>query len=383
MVLGTLRQVINVLALSLVLLSTPAIASIGSITDFKGGGAIKRAAASKPAAKGAPIEKMDTVSTNSQGKFKITFIDSTTVSITENSKLVIDDFVFDNTAKNKGKLGLKVALGTVRYASGGVAHGNPGGVNIRTPTATIGVRGTDFIMSVDEAGRSMVVLLPNCFDDKDITKINFDCPTGEIEIVTAAGTVTLNQPFTASVVENNAQPPSPPAKVDLTLKQLDNSLQIAAPPSDTGDSLISRSRRDNKKATNPSAAAAADNADPDVGLKENVEQVASVIIRQATQEELVVVYREFNEGTEPKETVYTKVSPAFKKQLQVGWYVSSLSDAKLQSADIYLPKDTRAQVILVQDGVVDSFNFADHKWPTSGTGMPNGNITVIQRTGAK
>lgn len=383
MVLGTLRQVINVLALSLVLLSTPAIASIGSITDFKGGGAIKRAAASKPAAKGAPIEKMDTVSTNSQGKFKITFIDSTTVSITENSKLVIDDFVFDNTAKNKGKLGLKVALGTVRYASGGVAHGNPGGVNIRTPTATIGVRGTDFIMSVDEAGRSMVVLLPNCFDDKDITKINFDCPTGEIEIVTAAGTVTLNQPFTASVVENNAQPPSPPAKVDLTLKQLDNSLQIAAPPSDTGDSLISRSRRDNKKATNPSAAAAADNADPDVGLKENVEQVASVIIRQATQEELVVVYREFNEGTEPKETVYTKVSPAFKKQLQVGWYVSSLSDAKLQSADIYLPKDTRAQIILVQDGVVDSFNFADHKWPTSGTGMPNGNITLIQRTGAK
>ena len=383
MVLGTLRQVINVLALSLVLLSTPAIASIGSITDFKGGGAIKRAAASKPAAKGAPIEKMDTVSTNSQGKFKITFIDSTTVSITENSKLVIDDFVFDNTAKNKGKLGLKVALGTVRYASGGVAHGNPGGVNIRTPTATIGVRGTDFIMSVDEAGRSMVVLLPNCFDDKDITKINFDCPTGEIEIVTAAGTVTLNQPFTASVVENNAQPPSPPAKVDLTLKQLDNSLQIAAPPSDTGDSLISRSRRDNKKATNPSAAAASDNADPDVGLKENVEQVASVIIRQATQEELVVVYREFNDGTEPKETVYTKVSPAFKKQLQVGWYVSSLSDAKLQSADIYLPKDTRAQVILVQDGVVDSFNFADHKWPTSGTGMPNGNITVIQRTGAK
>ena len=383
MVFGTLKQVINVLALSLILLSTPAMASIGSITDFKGGGAIKRAAATKPAAKGSPIEKNDTVTTNSQGKFKITFVDSTTVSITENSKLVIDDFVFDGGAKNKGRLGLKVALGTVRYASGGVAHGNPKGVNIRTPTATIGVRGTDFIMSVDEAGRSMVVLLPNCFDDKDITKINFECPTGEIEIITAAGTVTLNQPFTASVVESNSQPPSPPAKVDLTLKQLDNSLQISAPTSDSGDNLVNRSRKDNKRATNPSAAASDANAEPDLGLNESAEQVASVLIRQATPEELVVVYREFNNGEAPKETIYTKVSPAFKKQLQVGWYVSSLSDAKLQSADIYLPKDTRVQVIVVQDGTVDSFNFADHKWPTSGSGMPNGNITVIQRTGAK
>jgi hypothetical protein len=381
-VFGILKQAINVLIISILMLSTPAIASIGSITESKGAGQIKRQTKTLPAAKGTGVQKNDTVSTTSQGRFKITFIDSTTVNITENSRLVIDDFVFDGGGKSKGRLGLKVALGTVRYASGGVAKGNPKGVNIRTPTATIGVRGTDFMMSVDEIGRTMVVLLPNCFDDKDITKIVTDCPTGEIEIATAAGTVVINQPFMASVVENSSTPPSPPAKIDLTMKQLDNNLQIAAPASDGGDNIVNRSRRDNRRSTNPAAAASEDNAEPDLGIAGNAEENASVTIRQATSEELLVVFKEFNEGNEPTEPIYTRVSPAFRKQLQVGWYISSLTDAKLQSADVLLPRDTRAQVVFLQDNQITDFNFADHRWPTTGTGLPDGNITIIQRSGA-
>jgi hypothetical protein len=100
--------------------------------------------------------------------------------VTEHSKLIIDDFVYDPKSKGAGKLAIKVALGTVRYASGKVAHENNKNVNIKTPTATIAVRGTAFTMTVDEVGQSMIILLPN-----------IDGSVGEIEVKTSMGIETL------------------------------------------------------------------------------------------------------------------------------------------------------------------------------------------------
>ena len=377
-----MARLISKLAINLLLLlSTPAFAGIGSITDFKGAGNIKRAARVLPATKGSGIEKMDTVSTNSQGKFMISFVDGTTVKITENSRLVIDDFVFDAGKPKGGKLGLRLALGTARYASGALAHGNPKGVNIRTPTATIGVRGTDFLMSVDEAGRTMVVLLPTCFDEKDITKINFDCPTGAIDVVTAAGIVQLNQPLQGTVVESTFTPPSPPTTISLALRGSDNTLQIASPLTDTGISLVEKARSDLKRYANPSKAASDSNENPDVGA--STEQVIAATIRLATSQEIESVYLEFNPEGLPKETIYTNISPTFKKNVQSGWVYTRLSDDKNQSVTIWLQKDSEAQIVSVQNNIVDVYNLMDDKWTTSGTGRPQGNITVIQESGVR
>jgi len=365
------------------LLSTPAFAGIGSITDFRGGGAIKRGAKTTVASKGAGVEKMDTISTNSQGRFRITFNDSTTVNITENSRLLVDDFVYDGGGKSKGKLGLRVALGTVRYASGKVAKTNPRGVNIRTPTATIAVRGTDFVMSVDEAGRSTVVLVPECYNELDITKQTADCPNGAIDVITASGVVTLNQPFQATVVENNFAPPAPPVVINPLMKALDNNVQIVPLETDDGQSLLQLARDSLKKFTNPSKAASDDNKDPDAGTNDSVEQVTVAMLRPATPQELLDVFAEFNEGSKPTETIYTNVSPTFKKNVQVGWVYTRLSDDKQQAITIWLEKGTEAQVVSVQNGLVDAYNFMDDKWTTSGTGRPQGNITVIQETGAR
>ena len=377
-----MARLISKLAINLLLLlSTPAFAGIGSITDFKGAGNIKRAARVLPATKGSGIEKMDTVSTNSQGKFMISFVDGTTVKITENSRLVIDDFVFDAGKPKGGKLGLRLALGTARYASGALAHGNPKGVNIRTPTATIGVRGTDFLMSVDEAGRTMVVLLPTCFDEKDITKINFDCPTGAIDVVTAAGIVQLNQPLQGTVVESTFTPPSPPTTISLALRGSDNTLQIASPLTDTGISLVEKARSDLKRYANPSKAASDSNENPDVGA--STEQVIAATIRLATPQEIESVYLEFNPEGLPKETIYTNISPTFKKNVQSGWVYTRLSDDKNQSVTIWLQKDSEAQIVSVQNNIADVYNLMDDKWTTSGTGRPQGNITVIQESGVR
>jgi len=374
MVRTTLRLVTNLL----LLLSTPALASIGSITESRGAGQIKRSAVVHPATKGSGIEKMDTVITNSQGKFKITFVDATTVNITENSRLVIDDFVYDSKNSSKGRLGLKVALGTVRYASGAVAHGNPNGVNIRTPTATIAVRGTDFLMSVDELGKTTVILLPSCYDDKDPTKITDDCPVGSIEVLTAAGLVKMNQPFQATMVENSFTPPAPPVKVNLSMKQINNSLQISAPTTTTGENLAKSAKNALKVAANPAQAAADSNQDPDTG-GDPFDQVAAVInAKPATPDQLASLYLETNDVL-PKKTVYTNVSPVLNKKLvQIGWAYSLLSPDKEQAATIWLPKTTEVEVVVSQNGVVDSYNFMNQKWTNQGDGRPQGTITIVQ-----
>jgi hypothetical protein len=165
-----------------------------------------------------------------QGKLGITFEDDTKVQINENSKLVIDDFVYDPKTK-AGKLGAKIALGTVRYASGQIAKNSPQNVALNTPTATISVRGTDFTASVDEVGASTIVLLPSCPTDRvtrTVKDIEATCKVGEIEVMTEAGSVILNQPFQATKVTTRMLPPSRPVTLNLSESAIEH-LLISTP----------------------------------------------------------------------------------------------------------------------------------------------------------
>ncbi len=197
--------------------SLDATAAIGSVTGVQGTVAeINRNKTLIPGKINTGVESMDTVSVGSKTNLDITFKDDTKVKITENSRLILDDFVYDPKKSDAGKLGMKVALGTVRYASGQVAKNNPQNVNIKTPTATIAVRGTDFAMTVDEVGRSLVVLLPSCDDPTKLNnfQIQGNCVVGVIDVSTDAGFVTLTQAYTATYVTDSQQPPLPPVAVD-------------------------------------------------------------------------------------------------------------------------------------------------------------------------
>lgn len=168
---------------------------------------------------------MNDVITTANAKAGITFKDDTKVQITEQSKLVIDTFVYDGEKKT-GKLGIKMALGTIKYASGQIAKNDPKQVMVETPTATIGVRGTDFSGTVDETGRSTIILLPSC--PTGWKNIERDCVTGNISVTTIMGTVWLTKPFEAVVVNTSiAQPKS--AILNLSLDQINNML-IVTPP---------------------------------------------------------------------------------------------------------------------------------------------------------
>jgi hypothetical protein len=163
----------------------------------------------------------------------ITFKDDTKVKITENSRLMIDDFVYDPKKSDAGKLALKVGMGTVRYASGQIAKNNPQKVDIKTPTASIAVRGTDFNMTVDEAGQSLVILVPSCKDSEKIKEYELEenlCKVGKIEVSTLAGVVTLDKAFEGTYVTSANMMPSPPAIINTIESKIGNSLIITRPP---------------------------------------------------------------------------------------------------------------------------------------------------------
>ena len=197
------------------LLASGAYANIGNITELQGTAIeIKRGGSTLKATKDTKIESNDTVSVGSNTNLTITFADGSTAKITQNSKLIIDDFVYD--PKGNSKAGMRVALGTVRMASGAIAKQDSKRVNISTPTAAIAVRGTDFAMTVSELGESTVVLLPTCPDDRMLQRVELpqNCTCGAIDVTTSAGKVSMESPFFATHVASAQEAPITPVRVD-------------------------------------------------------------------------------------------------------------------------------------------------------------------------
>ena len=197
--------------------------SIGDVTLSKGNSVIDR----KDGEKDVKVEKdldifsYDTVKTG-KGQVAIEFLDETRVDITQHSKLIIDDFVYDPNAKT-GKLSLKATLGTVRYASGQIAKNSAQNISIKTPTATVSVRGTDFAMTIDEIGSSTIILLPSCDG-------NGNCFVGEITVESDAGQVIMNQAFQATQVDTPESRPLNPVLLDLNESLINNLLIVQKPP---------------------------------------------------------------------------------------------------------------------------------------------------------
>ena len=223
----TAQFISRALVLTILLLFAQATnAEIGKVTEQTGLAEIQRDKTVITSNKDSGVETNDAVVT-ANSRIAITFQDNTQVKITEQSKLVIDSFVFDASKGDAGKLGLKVALGTARYASGQIAKNNPESVKIETPTAQIGVRGTDFSMTVDEIGRSLVILLPSCpVGWKNVEK---DCKTGEIVVKTDAGIVVMNKPFQSTRTISKESNPAKPSILALTEAQINNMLILVKP----------------------------------------------------------------------------------------------------------------------------------------------------------
>lgn len=276
------------------LVATGVQANIGSITELQGTGVeIKRGKETIKATKGTVIESNDSVSAGSNTSLTITFADNSTAKISQNSKLVIDDFVYDPKSSS-GKSGMKVALGTVRMASGNIAKNNSKNVNIQTPTAAIAVRGTDFAMTVNELGESTVVLLPTCPDDKMMQRIELpqNCTCGAIDVTTSAGKVSMESPFYATHVANAQEAPITPVRVDPQIINATGEGSLNKPQAVAiavaEKEQKKEEQKDKSKASSDEQRAAKDSGDK-VTEKSKQESSSSVVLVSAKTETKAVV----------------------------------------------------------------------------------------------
>ena len=218
------------LVILLILLTSPSYAKIGDVIQQQGVTDVQRkdGPTFEKIEKDFDVESYDVIKTKN-GRTAIEFVDETRVDVTENSKLVIDEFVYDPNTST-GSLALKASFGTVRYASGQIAKNSRQNIKIRTPTAVVGVRGTDFSLTVDETGNSTIILLPSCTEvPKPGGGVDRLCVVGEIEVSSDIGTVIMNQAFQATVVETQKSNPLKPVLLDLSENMIDNMLIIRRP----------------------------------------------------------------------------------------------------------------------------------------------------------
>ncbi len=189
---------------------------IGDISELNGSAQIVRDKPYDANLKFAIQSNDEAITTN--GRMAITFLDDSKVSLTEHSQLIIDEYIFD-ADPGKSKMALTFGLGTARFITGNLNRIDKQNIKLQTPTANIAIRGTDFTATVDELGRSLIILLPDALG----------LSSGEIEVVTAMGSVTLNKPYEATTVSVFESAPSKPVILDLTLDMIDNML-IVTPP---------------------------------------------------------------------------------------------------------------------------------------------------------
>ena len=351
------------LLVSALLLAGSAWADIGSVTDLTGTATIKRGKETIAVAKGTAIEMNDKVETKN-GKLTIVFKDETNVKVSEHSSLVIDDFVYDPKS-GKGSLALKAAGGAVRYASGALAK-DPKQVKINTPTAAIAVRGTDFVMAVNEIGASVVVLMPTCEWESSAVKGLTCGSSGKIDVESGTKIVTLDKPYEATVVETLGVAPSPPVVVSIGPGGVGTNLLTSEPKTAGGRSVVAAARAamdktdDNKKEdSHKEEVKSAGRGDP--GERKNSggpgggdeESTSDKLRAGIDSSKLGIAVGDVSKENPNVHKIWKDKS----ETQQTGWQYESLSQNGNNYANIVLPVDTKALVIVTQDRITDAFNF--------------------------
>lgn len=125
----------------------PALAEIATVKRVSGSAAIERNKRPLPVVAGTKLETGDLLSTGKDGRISVTFIDDSRFSVGPDSRIKLSKFDFDD-ATHKGQSDTKVEKGSLAVVSGQIAHENPKGMTVQTPTSVLGVRGTRFVVTV-------------------------------------------------------------------------------------------------------------------------------------------------------------------------------------------------------------------------------------------
>lgn len=103
----------------------------------------------RPLNSGNEVTASERVLTGKAGSVSLVLRDGSTLMLGPDSALDLKEFRFNPTT-NEGSVVLSVVKGTLRMITGLIGKTRPESVRITTPTSTIGVLGTDFIVEVSE-----------------------------------------------------------------------------------------------------------------------------------------------------------------------------------------------------------------------------------------
>lgn len=222
-----IRKILQATANTLLLVGVAAHgASIGGIVESTGVGSLERETSNVvQASVGEEIQLNDTART-AKGRMLIKFLDEAELSLIEHTKVYIDKVYYDPDP-SKSKMVMKMALGTARFASGRLGMVNKSNIDISTPSATIAVRGTDFTTTIDELGRSLVILLPDENGD----------PSGEIIVSNDAGSVTLTEAYAATMVSSVSSMPTQKVIINNITPSIIDNMFIVNPPQEVKEAI--------------------------------------------------------------------------------------------------------------------------------------------------
>ena len=214
---------IQLTTVSLFLLMGSVLAEpIGDIKEYKGSATLTREAGEELVVSAANVPEVninDTAETEN-GRMLIEFLDKAELALTEHTRVYIDKVYYDPDP-SKSKMTMRMAVGTARFASGRLGMVNKNNIDIQTPTASIAVRGTDFTTTIDELGRTLVVLLPDENGD----------PSGVIDVFNDGGSVTLEEAYAATTVSSYDSPPTSTVVIqNITPAIIDNMFIVSPPP---------------------------------------------------------------------------------------------------------------------------------------------------------
>jgi hypothetical protein len=137
---------------ALMLVCTTAFASahadVGQIKVAKGQVEVERKGQTMPAPVGLLLEAADVLKTGADGSVGITMRDNSLLSAGPNSILQLERFAFDATT-SQGHFDAHLRRGTLAVISGRIAKQSPQAMTVRTPSAVLAVRGTEFVVSAN------------------------------------------------------------------------------------------------------------------------------------------------------------------------------------------------------------------------------------------
>jgi hypothetical protein len=135
-------------------IAVPAVAAdIGQIKVSSGAVSVGRAGQSIPGSLGLRLQKGDVVTTGADGSVGITMSDNSLLSAGPNSVIALDQYAFDATT-NQGRFDASLQKGTLAVVSGRLAKQSPEAMTVHTPSAILGVRGTEFVVSAGDGTSS-------------------------------------------------------------------------------------------------------------------------------------------------------------------------------------------------------------------------------------